>query len=231
MIPISDENPARRTPIVNWSILIACIAAFLWQFSLTAQEGEAAINSFGFRPRYFFDLGFGANADASVWLTLVTSMFLHGGLMHIGGNMLYLWIFGNNVEDALSHVRFLVFYLICGVAAALAQAVSEPQTTIPMVGASGAISGVLGAYVMIYPRARITVIIPLGVLLYPTKISAIYVVGFWFILQLISAALAEPGAPGVAWLAHVGGFVAGILLTPLLSQFPLFGRHYRGPWS
>ena len=231
MIPISDENPARRTPFVNWSILIACIAVFIWQFSLTGQESEAAINSFGFRPRYFFELGFGANVDTSVWLTLVTSMFLHGGLMHIGGNMLYLWIFGNNVEDALSHVRFLVFYLICGVAAALAQAVSEPQTTIPMVGASGAISGVLGAYVMIYPRARITVIIPLGVLLYPTKISAIYVVGFWFILQLVSAALAEPGAPGVAWLAHVGGFVAGILLTPLLSQFPLFGRHYRGPWS
>jgi membrane associated rhomboid family serine protease len=231
MIPISDENPAHRTPIVNWAILITCIAVFLWQLSLMGPGGEATIRSLGFTPRDFFGRGFGAGAALSPWLTLVTSMFLHGGLMHIGGNMLYLWIFGNNVEDALGHGRFFVFYIVCGVAAALAQAVSEPQTTIPMIGASGAISGVLGAYVMIYPRARITVIIPLGVLLYPTKISSFYVVGFWFIMQLASAALAEPGAPGVAWLAHVGGFVAGILLTPLLSQFPLFGRHYRGPWG
>jgi len=230
MIPISDENPASRTPLVNWAILATCIAAFLWQLSL-GPDGEATIRSLGFTPRDFFRRGFGGDAEAGPWLTLVTSMFLHGGLMHIGGNMLYLWIFGNNIEDALGHARFLVFYLICGVAAALAQAVSEPETTIPMIGASGAISGVLGAYVMIYPRARITVIIPLGVLIYPTKISSIYVVGFWFIMQLVSAALSEPGAPGVAWLAHVGGFVAGILLTPLLSQFPLFGRHYRGPWS
>jgi membrane associated rhomboid family serine protease len=158
-------------------------------------------------------------------------MFLHGGLMHLGGNMLYLWIFGNNVEDAMGHARYLIFYLVAGGAAAFAQAIAEPDTTIPMVGASGAISGVLGAYVLIYPRARITVLIPLGVILYPTKISSVFVVGFWFVLQLISAAMAEPGAPGVAWLAHVGGFVAGALLTPLLSQYPLLGRHYRGPWG
>jgi membrane associated rhomboid family serine protease len=158
-------------------------------------------------------------------------MFLHGGLMHLGGNMLYLWIFGNNVEDAFGHTRFFVFYFVCGIAAALAQGIAEPGTSIPMVGASGAISGVLGAYVLIYPRARITVIIPLGLILYPTKISSVFVVGFWFVMQLVSAALAEPGAPGVAWLAHVGGFAAGVLLTPLLSQYPLFGRHSRGPWG
>jgi membrane associated rhomboid family serine protease len=231
MIPISDENPATRTPIVTWTIIITCVAVFFWQFSLGQQAGEATIRSLGFTPGDFLKRGFGPGAEAGPWLTLVTSLFLHGGLIHLGGNMLYLWIFGNNVEDAMGHGRFLVFYLVCGVTAALAQAVAEPDTTIPMVGASGAISGVLGAYVMIYPRARITVIIPLGVILYPTKISSIYVVGFWFALQLVSAALAEPGAPGVAWLAHVGGFVAGILLTPLLSQFPLFGRHYRGPWG
>jgi membrane associated rhomboid family serine protease len=230
MIPISDENPAHRTPVVTWTLLIANIAVFFWQLSFTEQGAEAVIRSLGFTPREFFVRGVGAG-DAGPWVTLLTSMFLHGGLMHLGGNMLYLWIFGNNVEDALGHLRFLVFYLTCGVAAALSQAVVEPDTTIPMVGASGAISGVLGAYVMIYPRARITVIIPLGVLLYPTKISSLFVVGFWFILQLVSAALADPGAPGVAWLAHVGGFVAGMLLTPMLSQFPLFGRHYRGPWG
>jgi membrane associated rhomboid family serine protease len=231
MIPISDENPAHRTPIVTWTMLIACIAAFFWQLSFTEAETEALIRTLGFTPREFFSRGFGNSAELGPWVTLLTSMFLHGSLMHLGGNMLYLWIFGNNVEDALGHARFFMFYLACGVAAALSQAIAEPETMIPMVGASGAISGVLGAYVMIYPRARITVIIPMGVILYPTKVSSLFVVGFWFILQLVSAGLAEPGTPGVAWLAHVGGFVAGALLTPLLSQFPLFGRHYRGPWG
>lgn len=227
MIPISDENPTRSTPVVTWTLIIACVAVFLWELSFPGREFEAMIRSLGFTPREFF----GRGGDAREWMTLFTSMFLHGGLIHLGGNMLYLWIFGNNVEDAMGHARFLVFYLACGAAAALAQGVVEPNTTIPMVGASGAISGVLGAYMLIYPRARITVIVLLGVILYPTKVSAVFVVGFWFILQLISAALAEPEAPGVAWLAHVGGFVAGMLLTPLLSQYPLFGRHYRGPWG
>jgi len=227
MIPISDDNPARLTPVVTWTILIACVLVFFWEGSQT----EAVIRNLGFTPADFFRGGFGGGADTRPWLTLITSMFLHGSLLHLGGNMLYLWIFGNNVEDALGHFRFLFFYLACGIAAALAQGIADPQATIPMVGASGAISGVLAGYVLIYPHARITVIIPLGFLLYPTKISSIYVVGFWFILQLFSALMAQPGEPGVAWLAHVGGFVAGILLTPLLSQFPLFGRHYRGPWG
>jgi len=231
MIPISDDNPTRRTPVVTWTMLIACIAVFFWQLSFTEAGAEAVIRTLGFTPSEFFGRGFGGATASRPWITLITSMFLHGSLMHLGGNMLYLWIFGNNVEDALGHLRFLVFYLACGVAAALAQGFADPDGTIPMVGASGAISGVLGAYVMIYPRARITVIIPLGVLLYPTKISSLFVVGFWFVIQLVSAALADPGSPGVAWLAHVGGFVAGAVLTPLLSQYPLFGRHLRGPWG
>jgi len=164
-------------------------------------------------------------------LTLITSMFLHGGFLHLGGNMLYLWIFGNNVEDAMGHVRFLLFYLACGLAAALAEGTVNRHSALPMVGASGAISGVLAAYVLIYPRARVTVIIPLGILLYPTKISAFYVIGFWFVLQLLNGVGASPGAPGTAWWAHVGGFAAGFLLTPLLSHFPLFGRYTRGPWG
>jgi len=226
MIPISDENPTTRVPIVNWAIIIACVVVFIWQFSLDQRQSEAVIRSLGFTPRDFF-----AGAGNGPWLTLITSMFLHGGLMHRGGNILYPWIFDNSVEDAFGHTRFFVFYFVCGIAAALAQGIAEPGTSIPMVGASGAISGVLGAYVLIYPRARITVIIPLGLILYPTKISSVFVVGFWFVMQLVSAALAEPGAPGVAWLAHVGGFAAGVLLTPLLSQYPLFGRHSRGPWG
>jgi membrane associated rhomboid family serine protease len=231
MIPISDDNPTRSSPVVTWAILITCIVVFFWQLSFSEREAEATIRNLGFTPSEFFGRGFGAGADSGEWLTIVTSMFLHGGLMHLGGNMLYLWIFGNNVEDAMGHARFLIFYLVCGAAAALAQAVAEPDTTIPMVGASGAISGVLGAYVLIYPHARITVIVPLGVVFYPTKVAALFVVGFWFVLQLVSAALAEPGAPGVAWLAHVGGFVAGMVLTPLFSRYPLLGRHYRGPWG
>ena|SRR5215831_7125503 len=217
MIPISDDNPARLTAVVNWVLILICVGVFFWQISL-GEGGEAAIYKYGFTPRNFFA------DERGAWLTLLTAMFLHGGFMHLGGNMLYLWIFGNNVEDAMGHVRFLVFYLACGIAASFAQALAEPQLTMPMVGASGAISGVLAAYVLIYPQARIRVIIPLGFLLYPTKISAIYVVGFWFIIQLFSALIAQPGAPGTAWWAHVGGFAAGIVLTPFLSQFPLFGR-------
>jgi membrane associated rhomboid family serine protease len=157
-------------------------------------------------------------------------MFLHGGFLHLAGNMLYLWIFGNNVEDALGHVRFLAFYFACGVAAALTQGLAEPHALIPMVGASGAISGVLAAYVLIYPRARVRVLIPLGILLYPMKISAFYVVGFWFLLQILNASVSS-GQPGTAWFAHVGGFAAGILLTPALSRYPLFGRYRAGPWG
>jgi len=217
MIPISDDNPARLTAVVNWVLILICVGVFFWQISL-GEGGEAAIYKYGFTPRNFFA------DERGAWLTLLTAMFLHGGFMHLGGNMLYLWIFGNNVEDAMGHARFLVFYLACGIAASFAQALAEPQLTMPMVGASGAISGVLAAYVLIYPQARIRVIIPLGFLLYPTKISAIYVVGFWFIIQLFSALIAQPGAPGTAWWAHVGGFAVGIVLTPFLSQFPLFGR-------
>jgi membrane associated rhomboid family serine protease len=231
MIPISDENPTQRTPIVTWTLIAACIAVFFWQLSVPEDGGEAVIRSLGFTPRIFFVRGFGEDADIRPWITLITSMFLHGSLLHLGGNMLYLWIFGNNVEDAFGHGRYLIFYCACGIAAALSQAISDPLGVFPMVGASGAISGVLGAYVLIFPRHRVTVIIPLGVLLYPTKISSIYVVGFWFVLQLVSAAMADPNTPGVAWLAHVGGFVAGAALTPLLSHFPLFGRHLRGPWG
>jgi membrane associated rhomboid family serine protease len=160
-------------------------------------------------------------------------MFLHGGLLHLGGNMLYLWIFGNNIEDAMGHVKFTLFYLACGVAAALTMAFAEPASQVPMIGASGAISGVLGAYMLLYPRARVRVIIPLGIIFFPFQIRAVWVVGFWFITQLFMAAIAPAGQPGTAWWAHVGGFVGGLLLTPLLKSpyVPYFGPiQPRGPW-
>jgi membrane associated rhomboid family serine protease len=164
---------------------------------------------------------------------IFVSMFLHGSILHIAGNMLYLWIFGNNVEDAMGHVRFLLFYFICGVAAALALAWMDPGSKIPMIGASGAISGVLAGYVLLFPRARVTVIVPLGIIFFPLAISAFWVVGFWFLLQLFSAAITDPGQPGIAFDAHVGGFLAGLVLTPILksSNYPLFGPVRRGPWT
>jgi rhomboid family protein len=233
MIPISDENPARLRPIVTWTLVAACVAVFFWQLSFTQQGEERLIFAAGFVPRNFFDLGpaFTVLGVPWPWLTLVTSMFLHGGFLHLGGNMLYLWIFGNNVEDAMGHPRFLAFYFVCGIVAALFEGLINPHSAIPMLGASGAIAGVLASYVLIFPRARVTVIIPLGLLLYPMKISSLYVIGFWFLLQLLSAAMAPVGTPGTAFGAHVGGFATGLLLTPLLSKFPLFGRFKRGPWG
>jgi membrane associated rhomboid family serine protease len=157
-------------------------------------------------------------------------MFLHGGLLHLGGNMLYLWIFGNNVEDALGRVRFILFYLACGVAAAMLQAVVDPASEIPMVGASGAISGVLGAYLLLFPRANVLVLIPLGWFTQLRPLPAVFVLGFYFVLQLISAAL-DTGEAGVAFYAHIGGFVAGMVLLPLMKrrEVPLFSQKRQPP--
>lgn len=227
MIPISDDNPVRLTPVVTWAIIILCVAVFAWELSL-GRQADAAVYALGFKP---VTLLRGQTELAAI--TILTAMFVHGGFLHVGGNMLYLWIFGNNVEDAMGHLKFIVFYLVSGVAAALSMAWMDPASNVPMVGASGAISGVLAAYVLLYPRARVTVIVPLGIIFYPMKISAIWVVGFWFLLQLLSAALSNPDQPGVAWWAHVGGFVVGVVLTPLFksSEFPLFGEVRRGPWG
>ena len=234
MIPISDDNPARLAPVITLSLILTCVAVYLWEHSL-GREMNAALVVFGFTPASLLE-GYSPVAGIAVpaGLTILTSMFLHGSILHIAGNMLYLWIFGNNVEDAMGHLRFLLFYLVCGVAAALTLAYIDPASRVPMVGASGAISGVLAAYVLLFPRARVTVIVPLGIIFYPFKIAAIWVVGFWFVLQLFSATATHPDQPGVAWWAHVGGFIAGALLTPILksSEFPLFGRApRRGPWE
>jgi membrane associated rhomboid family serine protease len=233
MIPISDENPARLKPIVTWATIAACIVVFFWELSFSEKGEEALIYALAFVPKNLFDHAVTAEIYGIrwPWITLITSMFLHGGFLHLGGNMLYLWIFGNNVEDAMGHVRFLGFYFVCGIIAALSEGLVNPHSDLPMLGASGAISGVLAAYVLIFPRTRVTVIIPLGILLYPTKISAFYVVGFWFLMQLFNIVGTTPGGPGTAWWAHVGGFVAGLVFTPMLSNFPLFGHYRRGPWS
>ncbi|HWU26677.1 MAG TPA: rhomboid family intramembrane serine protease [Rhizomicrobium sp.] len=235
MIPISDDNPTRLFPFFTWGLIIACVLVYVWELSL-GREMEAAIAVLGFTPASLSGASIQISGIGQVpaALTIFTSMFLHASFLHIAGNMLYLWIFGNNIEDAMGHLRFLVFYLVCGVAAAMALAHADPSARLPMVGASGAISGVLGSYLLLFPRARVTVIVPLGIIFYPFRITALWVVGFWFLLQLFSAAVTRPGEPGVAWWAHVGGFVAGLVLTPFFKSrdFPLFGPvRRRGPWG
>jgi membrane associated rhomboid family serine protease len=220
MIPIRDENPAQTAPVITVGIIIGCIGVFLWQQSLGPQGFEAAIYSFGMIPAVVFHHG-QLQPDLVVipaTATLVTSMFMHSGWMHLLGNMLYLWIFGNNVEDCMGHNRYTVFYLLCGLLAALSQALVNSDSQIPMIGASGAISGVLGAYMMLYPRAQVLVFIPFGILSQLTRLPALWVLGFWFVMQLLSSTASQPGQGGVAFLAHAGGFIAGMLLVRMFKR-------------
>ena len=223
MIPLRDANPTRRTPVVTLAIIVACFVAFGWELGLQATS-DAALNAFivewGVVPA---DLG--AAWDRGELLsqevvTLFTSQFLHGGWLHLLGNMLYLWIFGNNIEDRLGRVRFIVFYLGGGVAAGLAQTAIDPSSTTPMVGASGAIAATLGAYLVLYARARITTLVFLGFFYQLINVPAVIVLGFWFVLQLLDG-LASLGTTstggGVAFFAHIGGFVAGALLVRLFA--------------
>jgi membrane associated rhomboid family serine protease len=226
MIPLRDDNPTSILPLVTVTFMVVCAAAFLWELSLGEPTLSSALYSFGVTPATLLGP---AQLPPEIyrippWATVLTSMFLHGGWMHLIGNMLYLWIFGNNVEDAMGHTRYVLFYLLCGIAAALAQALPNPQSTVPMIGASGAISGVLGAYLLLFPRAQVLVFIPLGFFSRAVHLPAIFVLGFWIVLQLINSAFAPAEGGGVAFGAHVGGFVAGALLIPLFKyrRFPLF---------
>ena len=230
MFPIHDDNPTRITPYVTYVLLSACVLVFFWQISL-GDAAQQAVYSFGVIPSVLFAT---KNLPAELeilpaWLTIFSSMFLHGGWMHLIGNMLYLWVFGNNVEDAMGHRRFIVFYLACGLLAALTQAVLNPDSEIPMIGASGAISGVLGAYLLLHPHARILVVIPIVIVIYTPWIAAYWVLGFWFVLQLINSLTSASDVGGVAYGAHIGGFVAGMLLIPLFKyrHVPLFAASRR----
>jgi membrane associated rhomboid family serine protease len=199
VIPLRDVIPSRTTPVVTVSLIVANVAVFLYELTL-GRGVEEFTRVFGLVP-----------ADFS-WLTVFTSMFLHGGLFHVGGNMLYLWIFGDNVEDRMGHGRFLAFYVLCGTAAALTQAFTSPDSTVPMVGASGAIAGVMGAYFVLYPRSRIVTLIPLFFFFQIVEIPAIFFLGIWFVMQFLSGvgSIAASATGGVAFWAHIGGFVAGV---------------------
>lgn len=225
-LPIADDNPTRRTPFVTWTMMGLCIAVFLWQQSLGPMEQRAALYSYGVVPSVLFGIKtLPPELDAiPAWLSVVSSMFMHGGWLHLGGNMLYLWIFGNNVEDSMGHGRFLVFYLLCGALAALAQSVPAPESVIPMVGASGAIAGVLGAYLLLHPKANVKVFLWIIIIFRIINVPAMVVLGGWFVMQFISGASAPIDQGGVAFLAHIGGFVAGSVLILVFRQrgVPLF---------
>jgi membrane associated rhomboid family serine protease len=228
MLPLKDDVPSRTVPFMTVGLIAANVVAFLYQASLEMSGDPRALQA---AQEFVFEFGAipcrltGACRAPAEFphpaLTIFTSMFLHGGLFHIAGNMLYLWIFGNNVEDTLGHGRFLLFYLFCGVAAALAQTVMNPASKIPMVGASGAISGVLGAYLLLFPYARVLTLITFGFFIRFVHIPAVIVLGFWIVVQflngILTVSLAGPEAGGgVAWFAHIGGFLAGMAVVFLL---------------
>lgn len=214
-IPLYDDNPIRRSPIVTYALIGMCIGAFLWQ---QGQDSDVVAFEFGMIPARLFQYG-SLPPEFDIippWATIFTSMFLHGGWLHLGGNMLFLWIFGNNVEDLVGRGRYLLLYLASGAAAALVQALSAPHGEAPMIGASGAIAGVLGAYLVTYPRANVHTFVWIVIFFWIVAVPAWIMLGLWFVMQLVSGLAARPGSPGVAFWAHVGGFVTGIVLYLLL---------------
>lgn len=218
MIPLGDNVPAQRTPFVTYALIALNVLVFFWELVL-GPGADHLIYAWGTIPTDVVAW----RQEPTVLLTLVTSMFLHGGWFHLIGNMLYLAIFGNNVEGIMGHKRYLAFYLVCGVVASLAQVFIAPASTVPGIGASGAIAGILGAYLLSFPRARVFVGIPLLVYMEVLALPAILVLGFWFVMQLFNGIAAigtssEAIMGGVAWWAHIGGFVSGLVITPFLRQ-------------
>ncbi len=248
MFPIRDDNPHFLTPLVTWSIIGLNVAAWVFVQGLGTDPAlGTSICNLGLIPGEVLQtVQPGTSFPISQtllcivdpepnWLTPVTSMFLHGGWFHILGNMWFLWIFGNNVEDSMGHGRFVVFYLLCGLAAAFAQVISSPASPVPMVGASGAIGGVMGAYVVLYPRVHVTLLIVLGFYVTTVVVPASFMLGYWFLIQLVGGAFAPAEGGGVAFWAHVGGFAAGAALVflfrnpKLVARHPYYGMRHPGP--
>lgn len=228
MFPISDDNPTRITPFVTYVLIGLNIFVFLYQLRLTSPQLEQFFHLYAVVPRELSASfsGIPVNQPVPEPLTLITSQFLHGGFLHILGNMLFLWIFGNNIEDKLGHIKYLIFYLTCGALAALTQWFFSMQSGIPSLGASGAIAGVMGAYILRFPNARVRTLLFLGPFITFPEIPAIFFLGIWFIQQAIYG-IASLNVPtnigmesgGIAYWAHAGGFVFGAILGPLLGLF------------
>ncbi|HEX9917168.1 MAG TPA: rhomboid family intramembrane serine protease [candidate division Zixibacteria bacterium] len=220
MIPLKDDIPSYRPPIVTIGLIVANCVIFFLQLSSGSQGFEMLISKYGAIPYEITHLGtVNSHPAFPIGLTLFSSMFMHGGFFHLVGNMLYLWIFGDNVEDRLGHIKFFIFYVTSGLIASFSYIITAPGSNVPMIGASGAISGVLGAYLLKFPRARISTLIFFGFFVRMVKIPAFLVLGFWFILQLLSGlpSLGAEASGGVAWFAHIGGFLGGMLLLKLFG--------------
>src|SRR5437773_81475 len=215
MIPLRDVIPSRTTPYITVTIILLNAVAWLFEISLPQNDLNQFLYVYGVVPAQF------------TWPTLITSMFLHGGWMHVIGNMWYLWIFGDNVEDRLGHGGYIIFYLLCGIVAAFGQIVIDPTSTLPTIGASGAIAGVMGAYFVLYPRSRVLTLVPLILWWEMFELPAFVLLGFWFLMQLFSAAgsiavtASSHGSGGVAFMAHVAGFVFGGVAALALRQRPV----------
>jgi membrane associated rhomboid family serine protease len=218
VLPLYDHLPRRITPVVNYLLIAASVLMFLWELSL-GPDIERDLYLLSFVPARFWM----APLNPVNLIRILISMFLHGGWLHLGGNMLYLWIFGDNIEDRLGHFKYLIFYLLCGFIATLTHAVFNADSPLPSIGASGAIAGVLGAYILLFPRARVTTLIPIFVFITVREVPAFIVLGLWFVLQLFtgvaSVGLPEGQTGGVAYFAHIGGFVAGMLLVVLMGGY------------
>ena len=219
MFPIHDDNPTKIIPYVTFILIGLCVLVFLWELSL-AEQLQRIMFSLGVVPALLVG---DATLPAElmiipVWTSIFTSMFMHGGWMHLLSNMLYLWIFGNNIEDAMGPRRFVIFYFLCGIAAVFTQALPNPDSTVPMVGASGAISGVLGAYLLLYPHAKVLMAIPLWIIFYTFRVPAFLVLILWFGMQLFSSYTTGEQEGGVAFGAHIGGFIAGMVLIPFFKN-------------
>ena len=228
MIPLKDDNPTSSKPVITFYLIGICVFVFLIELSSSSYRTGTFFYSFGLIPSVLL-----GNKQLSqelymipAFLTIFTSMFVHGGFMHLIGNMLYMWIFADNIEDNLGPSKFLIFYLLAGIGAAMTQVLIDTQSQVPMVGASGAIGGVLGAYLINHPNARVLVLIPFGFFSQLLKIRALYVLGFWFILQFISS------GGGVAYAAHIGGFVSGMILILFFNRKrKRKNKIIKGPWG
>lgn len=221
MIPLRDENPSKTIPIINVSLIIINIYVFIYQYFLFAGGPELFILQWGSIPyefSHFVDVE--SPARIPVPLTIFTAMFMHGGWLHLLGNMVFLWIFGDNVEDKLGHLRYLIFYFICGLIASFSHIFTNIHSQVPAIGASGAISGVMGAYIYLFPRARIKTLVIWFVFIQIIHIPAVVMIGYWIVLQIFSAwmELGSVEGGGTAWFAHIGGFLGGLILILLMRN-------------
>jgi rhomboid family protein len=216
LIPLKDDNPTRTTPFVTVALILINVAVFVWEMTLPPEALKSVVRTMGVTPYSLTHLPSEAHDLLSGGISLFTAMFLHGSIPHAAFNMLYLWIFGNNVEDMMGHGRFVVFYLVCGLIASMTQVAASPASEVPMIGASGAVSGILGAYLVLFPTARVLTLIFLVFFIRVVPLPAVILLGFWFLLQVLDIGPLSSG--GVAVLAHIGGFVSGALLIAVFRR-------------